>query len=196
VKKGERSEKKQSTFGSSAVGKYRVPSGWQKVAPVVLPVGKKSVRMDINSSSSSSSSSSISSIGNADDASRDSGSVLGNVGNSGSSSDQYLPGAASLLEQLDKPVMIILRDGRHLVGTLRSFDQFLNLIVEDTCERVLLKGKYCDVPLGLYIVRGDTIVLVGEIERGLEELESVPPEQITEELSEQAGELRIQWDFE
>lgn len=82
------------------------------------------------------------------------------------------------------------------MGTLRSFDQFLNLIVEDTCERVLLKGKYCDVPLGLYIVRGDTIVLVGEIEKNLEELESVPPEQYTAELSEQAGELRIQWDFE
>jgi len=115
---------------------------------------------------------------------------------SSTTTDQYLPGAASLLEQLDKPVMIILRDGRHLVGTLRSFDQFLNLIVEDTCERVLLKGKYCDVPLGLYIVRGDTLVLVGEIEKDLEELESVPPEEYSAELAEQAEQTRIQWDFE
>jgi hypothetical protein len=28
----------------------------------------------------------------------------------------YLPGSASLVEQLDKKLMIILRDGRHLVG--------------------------------------------------------------------------------
>ena len=53
----------------------------------------------------------------------------------------YLPGAASLLEQLDKRVMIILRDGRHLVGKLRSFDHFMNLILEETCERVLLTGN-------------------------------------------------------
>lgn len=52
----------------------------------------------------------------------------------------YLAGAASLLEQLDKRVMIILRDGRHLVGKLRSFDHFMNLILEETCERVLLPG--------------------------------------------------------
>ena len=77
-------------------------------------------------------------------------------------SSMYLPGAASLIEEIDKRVMIILRDGRHLVGRLRSFDQFMNLILEDTCERVLLPGRFCDVPLGLYIVRGDTIVLMGE----------------------------------
>lgn len=55
--------------------------------------------------------------------------------------DLYLPGAASLLEQLDTRVLIILSDGRHLVGTLRSFDQFLNLVLEDTSERILLPGK-------------------------------------------------------
>jgi small nuclear ribonucleoprotein (snRNP)-like protein len=55
--------------------------------------------------------------------------------------DLYLPGAASLLEQLDTRVMIILSDGRHLVGLLRSFDQFLNLVLENTSERILLPGE-------------------------------------------------------
>jgi U6 snRNA-associated Sm-like protein LSm1 len=55
-------------------------------------------------------------------------------------SDVYLPGAASLLDQLDKRILIILRDGRHLVGTLRTFDQFLNLVLEETSERVILPG--------------------------------------------------------
>lgn len=68
--------------------------------------------------------------------------------------DLYLPGAASLLEQLDSRVLIILSDGRHLVGTLRSFDQYLNLVLENTSERVILRGRilrsilsrviYCD----------------------------------------------------
>jgi U6 snRNA-associated Sm-like protein LSm1 len=57
------------------------------------------------------------------------------------SGDLYLPGAASLLEQLDTRVMIILSDGRHLVGLLRSFDQFLNLVLENTHERILLPGQ-------------------------------------------------------
>ena len=47
--------------------------------------------------------------------------------NSGPDSDVYLPGAASLLDQLDKRILIILRDGRHLVGTLRTFDQVYSI---------------------------------------------------------------------
>ncbi len=31
----------------------------------------------------------------------------------------FFPGAASLFEQLDKRLLIVMRDGRHLVGTLR-----------------------------------------------------------------------------
>lgn len=29
----------------------------------------------------------------------------------------------------------MLRDGRHIVGMMRSFDQFANLVLEDTVER-------------------------------------------------------------
>jgi small nuclear ribonucleoprotein (snRNP)-like protein len=28
------------------------------------------------------------------------------------------------------------------VGVLRSFDQYLNLIMQDTCERVIFPGNY------------------------------------------------------
>ena len=53
----------------------------------------------------------------------------------------YLPGAASLIDDLDKRMLLVLRDGRHLVGILRSFDQYTNLILEDTFERVIIPGK-------------------------------------------------------
>jgi len=92
----------------------------------------------------------------------------------------FLPGSASLAEQLDRRVMIVLRDGRHLVGILRSFDQFSNMILEDTSERRILHSKvrhekgssadestlcyYTDIQLGLYLVRGDSMVLLGEVD--------------------------------
>lgn len=117
--------------------------------------------------------------------------------------EEYLPGAASLLEQLDKRIMIVLRDGRHLVGKLRSFDQFMNLILEDTCERVLLTGKFCDFPLGLYIVRGDNIVLLGEIdaERETDTLECIDQETYIQiQCSAQPEDApdfgKTMWDFE
>jgi U6 snRNA-associated Sm-like protein LSm1 len=118
-----------------------------------------------------------------------------------SDSAAYLPGAASLIEEIDKRIMIILRDGRHLVGRLRSFDQFMNLILEDTCERVLLPGKFCDVPLGLYIVRGDTIVLLGEVDpeteeekMGLQKLSAEEMMNLEEDID--PVESKLSWDFE
>mmetsp|Transcript_20099 Transcript_20099/g.19402 ORF Transcript_20099/g.19402 Transcript_20099/m.19402 type:complete len:123 (-) Transcript_20099:99-467(-) len=117
------------------------------------------------------------------------------------SSSSYMCGAASLLEQLDKRIMIILRDGRHFVGKLRSFDHFMNLILEETYERVLITGKYCDVPLGLYIVRGDSIVLLGEIDADKEEnsmnLEKIEPADfiaLPADASDASN--KVEWDFE
>ena len=69
--------------------------------------------------------------------------------------------------------MVVLRDGRHLIGYLRSFDQFSNMVMEDVCERRILQTKgadgklcayYADVRLGLYMVRGDSMVLLGEVD--------------------------------
>ena len=77
----------------------------------------------------------------------------------------FLPGASSLVEQLDHRLLVILRDGRHLVGVLRSFDQFSNLVLEDTSERRFLKTRnmYAEERLGLFIVKGDNVVMMGEV---------------------------------
>ncbi len=55
--------------------------------------------------------------------------------------EKYLPGAASITEQLDTRLLLVLRDGRNLIGTLRTFDQFTNLVLENTIERVIYEGK-------------------------------------------------------
>jgi len=37
-----------------------------------------------------------------------------------------------LVEQLDKRLLVVLRDGRHLSGVMRSFDQFSNMVRHGT----------------------------------------------------------------
>lgn len=64
-------------------------------------------------------------------------------------------------------LLVILRDGRKLVGVLRSWDQFANLVLQETVERVYAEGakKYATIPRGLYLVRGENVLLLGEIVR-------------------------------
>lgn len=38
-----------------------------------------------------------------------------------------------------------------------------NVVLEGVCERVIVGSLYCDIPLGLYIVRGENVVLIGEL---------------------------------
>ncbi|KAG7397505.1 SM-like, degradation of cytoplasmic mRNAs and positively regulates transcription initiation [Phytophthora boehmeriae] len=114
------------------------------------------------------------------------------------------PGNSSLIQQLDKQVLMVLRDGRHLVGYLRSFDQFSNIILEDTYERHVAGGLFCDIELGLNIIRGDNIVLLGELdpekERDQPHMKRVELEEVLEaeeKLNDEgSASVRQQWDFE
>ena len=64
-----------------------------------------------------------------------------------------------LLERL----LVVLRDGRRVFGILRSYDQFGNLTLEDTIERFYVDLGYAEDNLGVFLVRGENIVLVGEL---------------------------------
>lgn len=59
--------------------------------------------------------------------------------------------------------MVLLRDGRTLIGYLRSVDQFANLVLHQTIERIHVGKEYGDIPRGVFIVRGENVVLLGEI---------------------------------
>lgn len=111
---------------------------------------------------------------------------------------QFLPGASALLDQLDSKVLLMLRDGRHLTGILRNFDQYLNMTLDDAAERIIMKGKYCDVPLGLYIVRGDNIVLIGEIDESKDDSETfkrISPQELAE-LNDVDPIPKMEWENE
>lgn len=62
-------------------------------------------------------------------------------------------------------VSVITADGRVIIGTLKGFDQTINLILDDSHERVFSSSEGVEhVVLGLYIIRGDNVALIGEID--------------------------------
>lgn len=75
--------------------------------------------------------------------------------------DACLTGSKDFEEFLDKRVVILLWDGKYIYGLLRSFDQFNSLTIEDTVERQFVDDLYYEVAHGVYIVRGENVVLVG-----------------------------------
>jgi len=87
---------------------------------------------------------------------------------------QMFTTAAQLLDLTDKKLLVILRDGRKLTGVLRSWDQFANLVLQSTVERIFAhtsepddpqpKGYYADELHGIYLVRGENVLLLGEID--------------------------------
>jgi U6 snRNA-associated Sm-like protein LSm1 len=80
------------------------------------------------------------------------------------SADNYPPPGAALVEELDQRLLLLLRDGRKVVGTLRSFDQFGNMVLESSYERVVVGKQFADVDLGVYLVRGENLVLMGRVD--------------------------------
>ncbi|KAI3438591.1 hypothetical protein D9Q98_001015 [Chlorella vulgaris] len=82
--------------------------------------------------------------------------------------DQLSPPGLALVEELDKVLLVQLRDGRKIIGTLCSFDQFANLVLSDAKERIIIGEQYAEVPLGLHIVRGENVVLLGELDAARE----------------------------
>ncbi|KMZ64496.1 Small nuclear ribonucleoprotein LSM1 [Zostera marina] len=78
--------------------------------------------------------------------------------------------STSLASYLDKKLLVLLRDGRKLMGTLRSFDQYANAVIEGACERIIVGELFCDIPLGLYVIRGENVVLIGELDLKIQEL--------------------------
>ena len=74
-----------------------------------------------------------------------------------------------LANYLETQVSVITSDGRHLVGTLRGVDQVTNIVLDKCHERVYSEAGVEQVPLGLFIVRGDNVAVIGDIDTAKEE---------------------------
>jgi U6 snRNA-associated Sm-like protein LSm1 len=78
-------------------------------------------------------------------------------------SDLFFGGVGSLADSLDKTILLVLRDGKLLLGTLSSYDQYGSLLLQDTRERVCAGGFFADAPVGLLLIRGENIALIGSV---------------------------------
>ncbi|KAF4521448.1 hypothetical protein B566_EDAN010605 [Ephemera danica] len=73
--------------------------------------------------------------------------------------------ATGLESYVNHTVSIITQDGRNFVGTLKGFDQTINLILDESHERVYSTGSGVEqVVLGLHIIRGDNVAIIGELD--------------------------------
>lgn len=65
-----------------------------------------------------------------------------------------------LLQQtLHQPVLVELRSGHRIRGTLESFDQHLNLVLSSAEERDA-QGENPTPRPGLTLVRGDSVIFI------------------------------------
>ncbi|KAL4807412.1 hypothetical protein BDV18DRAFT_137622 [Aspergillus unguis] len=86
---------------------------------------------------------------------------------------QMFTTAAQLLDLTDKKLVLVLRDGRKLIGVLRTWDQFANLVLQETIERIYAGNLYTEVNRGVFLVRGENVLLLGEID--LDKEDEIPP---------------------
>eukprot|EP00035_Acanthoeca_spectabilis_P040113 m.67421 g.67421 ORF g.67421 m.67421 type:complete len:77 (+) comp9864_c0_seq1:1362-1592(+) len=69
--------------------------------------------------------------------------------------------APELKKYMDKRVQIKLNANRVISGTLRGFDPFMNVVVDQTVDE-----SAPDKPeIGMVVIRGNSIVLVEALER-------------------------------
>lgn len=76
-----------------------------------------------------------------------------------------------LIDYIDKQVNVITSDGRNIIGLMRGFDQVCNAILEQCIERVFAKDRGVQkIPLGLYVIRGDNIAVIGDLDHERDKL--------------------------
>ncbi|KAG1800274.1 uncharacterized protein HD556DRAFT_1430376 [Suillus plorans] len=76
---------------------------------------------------------------------------------------------SSLQGYVDRRVLLVLQDGRAIVGVLAGYDQKSNVVLSDSKERIYsIDEGVEEVELGLYLVKGDMIVLIGEIDEAID----------------------------
>ncbi|KIY47534.1 Sm-like ribonucleo protein [Fistulina hepatica ATCC 64428] len=77
---------------------------------------------------------------------------------------------SSLQGYVDRRVLLVLQDGRAIVGIMAGYDQKSNVVLSDSKERVYsMEEGVEEIPLGLYLVKGDMITLIGEIDEAVDQ---------------------------
>lgn len=67
-----------------------------------------------------------------------------------------------LKKYMDKRVQLKINAGRTVTGILRGFDPYMNIVLDDAVEELSNNKKE---PIGMIIVRGNSVVLMEALER-------------------------------
>lgn len=81
--------------------------------------------------------------------------------------DQYnFTTTAAIVGSVDRKIFVLLRDGSMLFGVLRTFDQYANLILQHCVERIYFSedNKYAEEYRGVFMIRGENVVMLGEVD--------------------------------
>ncbi|RMZ74858.1 hypothetical protein DV737_g5673, partial [Chaetothyriales sp. CBS 132003] len=77
-----------------------------------------------------------------------------------------------LTKYMDKQVNVKFNGGREIVGTLKGYDQLMNLVLDDVKETMRDdEGNETTRSLGLVVARGTLLVLISPVD-GSEEIEN------------------------
>ena len=69
--------------------------------------------------------------------------------------------APELKKYMEKRLKIKMNGNRTVQGTLRGFDPFMNLVIDEAFE----EKKNEKVPIGMVVVRGNSVLLIEALDR-------------------------------
>jgi len=63
---------------------------------------------------------------------------------------------------MDKSMTIKLNGNRRVTGVLRGYDQFMNLVIDNTVEEISPNERN---EIGMVVIRGNSVVLLEPLEK-------------------------------
>ncbi|KAK9454926.1 hypothetical protein V1511DRAFT_501349 [Dipodascopsis uninucleata] len=72
------------------------------------------------------------------------------------------PATPELKKYMDKRLFVQLNGSRKVIGVLRGYDVFLNIVLDDAVEE---KSGGERVPIGTIVIRGNSVVMMEALER-------------------------------
>ncbi|PWN32320.1 uncharacterized protein FA14DRAFT_127389 [Meira miltonrushii] len=81
---------------------------------------------------------------------------------------------SALHAYLDQQVLTLTQDGRVIIGKLIGVDGVGSVILSGCVERIFsADAPVEEVPLGLYLVRGDAISMIGDIDTEIDKAQDL-----------------------
>ncbi len=64
---------------------------------------------------------------------------------------------------MDKRCTLKINGNRLVTGTLRGYDPFMNLVIDEAIEHV--RGTNQQNPIGMVVIRGNSVIMIEALEK-------------------------------